>query len=241
MTALSDIIQQVRWRVDMPEQNQYITDPEFISYINSSYRELYDILTISNVDFALTIQGETAGTTTNTISNFQKIQLPADFAELRAVHFYFPSAPQPWVTLKKASIAEWNRFNFPLMQTMYGMPLLHYIGPIDGYVAIAPEASCQGTYRLLYTPALPVLVNTTDTIPSYIDNRTWQEYVVVDVCAKALTKQQDDPTAFLVQKEALKKRIEASAPQRDSGSPKVGRNTRHRGNDYYFGLPFFWR
>lgn len=233
MTDLTDLIQQVRWTTNM-ENSQFITDAEFIYYINGSMRELDDMLIAKNEDYRLT------KTAPITISNNQAIPLPADFDELRGVDFYFPAAPQPWVTLKQFSLPERNRFNFPLLQTMYGMPLLHYMLQ-DGYVDIAPEASCQGTYRLLYTPALPVLVDGYDTIPYYLDNRTWSDYIVCDVAIKALNKQQEDPTAFMAAKEAMKKRVESLAGKRDAGAPKVGRNTRHRANDYYYGLPFFWR
>jgi hypothetical protein len=189
-------------------------------------------LVAKNEDYALTTTGNI------TIANNQQIPLPADFDALRGVDFYFAQAPQPWITLKQFSMPERNRFNYPLLQTMFGRPLLHYMLQ-DGYVAIAPAASCQGTYRLLYTPAIPLLVNLTDTIPYYLDNRTWSDYIVIDCCIKAINMQQEDPSAFMAEKNAMKARVENLAGKRDAGAPKHGRNTRgSRNNTGMFG---YWK
>ena len=217
--------------------SQFVTDAEITYYINGSYRELDDILIAKNQDYRLVIQGFTPGTSTTTISNNEMIPLPADFDELRGVDFYYSNQQQPWVTLKQFSMPERNRFNFPLMQTMFGAPLLKYMLQ-DAYVAIAPLQCCAGQYRLLYTPELPQLVNTTDSIPYYMDNRTWCDYVVFDCCIKIMNKQQEDPSAYMAQKAAMKTRVESLAGKRDYCAPQCGRNTRG-GNMYgQFGFPF---
>ena len=236
MTTLQDIIDAVRLLADM-RTSQYVSDSDITIMINGSYRELDDILIAKNQDYRLVIQGFTPGTSVNVISNNTMIALPADFDELRGVDYYWTNAQQPWVTLQSFSMPERNRFNFPLMQTMAGLPLLRYMLQ-DGYVAIAPLEKCAGTYRLLYTPELPILVNTTDTIPYYFDNRSWSDYVVFDCCIKIMNMQQEDPSAYMAQKAAIKTRIESLAGKRDSGAPQRGRNTRG-GNAYgQFGFPF---
>lgn len=49
----------------------------------------------------------------------------------------------------------------------------------------------------------------------------WLEYVIVDAAIKALVKEESDPSALMAQEQALLKRLEAMASNRDAGEPST--------------------
>jgi hypothetical protein len=57
------------------------------------------------------------------------------------------------------------------------------------------------------------LVNENDTLD---DLNYYAEYVITDVAIKMLVKQEDDPSVFIMQKQALEKRIRDKAANRDA-------------------------
>ena len=80
-------------------------------------------------------------------------------------------------------------------------------------------------------PSCPLLVYDTDTFDGV---NGWEEYIVVDVAIKALTKEESPTQELEAAKMALLKRIESSAPNRDAGMS--GRVTDVHAIDPYFGL-----
>jgi hypothetical protein len=64
----------------------------------------------------------------------------------------------------------------------------------------------------------------------------WYEYVVVDVAAKALSKQEfyQQAAELMSRKQALETRIETTAANRDVGQPNTATNSR-----LYYGDPNF--
>ena len=48
----------------------------------------------------------------------------------------------------------------------------------------------------------------------------FDEYVIVDAAIKAMQKEESDVSVLMAQKEALKRRIEAAAANRDAGEPE---------------------
>jgi len=231
MTQLSDLQTQIRYLTNT-ENSQFITNTELTYYINASAGELDDILLTKNEDYRLTH-------TQLVIATGSTFPLPSDFYQLRGVDFYTNSAPTPWLTLKQFSMPERNKYTQPFFATIPGTITPYYMLQ-DGYVAIIPPVAALGTYQLWYTPILPALVNQTDTIPSYLNNNAWCEYIVVDCCIKVLNKQNLDPSAFMAQKAGLKVRVEGLAGKRDAGAPKCGRQTRFSGSSRYGGY-MGWR
>jgi sensor c-di-GMP phosphodiesterase-like protein len=68
----------------------------------------------------------------------------------------------------------------------------------------------------------------------------WHEYVVLDVAAKSLAKQQlmDQAQELLNRKAAMLERIETEAANRDVGQPNTATNTRAMLGDPNFGGGF---
>ena len=231
MTTAQDLVTQIRFLTNT-EVSQFVTDPELLIYVNSSCGELDDIL-VANQQYYRLIN------VVIPITSGNLLPLPIDCYQINEVDFYYaPLQSQPWARLERFELAEQTMYSNSQARNIYGVPNLKYMLQ-DGYVAIVPEASAIGSYRLWYTPIYKMMA-LTDTIPLYFENNAWREYVVVDSSIKVLNKQNLDPSAFMAQKEALKARIKSMSSKRDAGNPMHVANTRNFGFEYGgFGGGFF--
>ena len=91
----------------------------------------------------------------------------------------------------------------------------------------------------MYVPLTPQLLLDSDMLPYSYSG--WHEYVVVDVAAKALAKQQlfDQAQDLLNKKAELEIRIETTAANRDVGQPNCATNSRSMLGDPNFGGGMF--
>lgn len=208
-TTLSAIRLQAQQRADMVG-SQFITDQEWNSYINASYFELFDILVQKFGEDYFVATPYTYTTQTNT----QLYPLPTDFYKLLGVEISLNTGdPNSWVTLKNFQFIDRNRWSYPNIYTFYGITNLRY--RINGNnLMIVPVNQAGQTIRLWYVPRNNALINNTDILDGISG---WEEYIIADVCIKAWTKQESDPTVFGMQKQALLKRIEEAADNRDPG------------------------
>jgi dsDNA-binding SOS-regulon protein len=76
-----------------------------------------------------------------------------------------------------------------------------------------------------YAPRPQALLADTDLIDGIAG---WEEYVIVEACIKAKTKQEDDVSVFMAQKQELLKRIEDAAENRDIGDPETVSDSKTR-------------
>lgn len=208
-TTLGSIRLQAQQRADMVN-NPFITNPEWNSYIQSSYYELYDILVQKFGDDYFVATPYTYTTQTN----LQFYPLPTDFYKLLGVEIQLNSgAPNSFVTLKKFNFIDRNRWSYPNVYTFYGITNLRY--RVNGNnLMIVPIPQSGQTIQIWYVPRQGLL--TMDG--SIVDGVSgWEEYIIADVCIKAWNKQESDPSVFLAQKQALLKRIEEASENRDAG------------------------
>ncbi len=208
-TTLGSVRLQAQQRSDMVNSN-FITKEEWNAYINASYYELYDILAQKFGNDYFVARPFTYTTQTNETL----YPLPIDFYKLLGVEIQLNTGnPNSWVTLKNFNFIDRNRFSYPNIYTFYGITNLRY--RLNGNnLMIMPLNQSGQTIRIWYIPRQNLLV----TDGSIIDSVSgWEEYIVVDACIKALTKQESDCQVFLMQKAALLKRIEEAAENRDPG------------------------
>ncbi len=198
-----------------------ITDQEWNSMISRSYKELYDILAQK---FGDTYFSATPYTYT-TVQNLQSYPLPDDFYKLLGVDIALnPSDPNSWVSLTQFNFVQRNLYNYPNQYTLYGITNLRYrLNGNDLYVVPIPQ---QGqTLRVWYVPRPDELIDDTDIVDGVSG---WEEYIVADVCIKALAKTEEDASIFGAQKMALMKRIEEAAENRNIGEPNTVSDSRRR-------------
>jgi hypothetical protein len=194
---------------------------EVNGYINASLAELYDLLIqkYGNNYFVTSFKVYTDGAR-------DTFALPSDFYKLLGVDLIFNNSPQGRITLRPYNFADRNRFVYPNVQVTFGiMSNLRY--RLEGSnVKFIPLPASNQAMELWYIPRITYLALDTDTADGVSG---WLEYVVVDAAIKCLQKEESDVTVLMAQKQALIKRIEEAAENRDAGFPATVNDTTRTG------------
>jgi hypothetical protein len=217
-----------RERADMKNSN-FVEDSELAYYINSSIAELHDMLIqtygseyyIKEVEFQTTPrQGEYE---LNTIIPDQ------DFYKLRAVDARLNG--DDWFTLKRFNFNERNRFqNFGVWDYL-GITNVRY-RIMGNKIILSPIPDNNIDVRLWYIPLATELINDSDELQ---DLNQYSEYVIVDAAIKMLNKEESDVSVLMAQKQALKRRIEEAAQNRDAGDPESISDIYIENDDFFYG------
>ncbi len=217
--------------------SQFVTLPEWNSYINQSYFELYDLLCTVYEDYFLApaILFQTDGTTfqyplPNGVNTFQNAAgqtvTPDPFYKLRGVDLALQTSRNAFVTIDKFNFGDRNRFVYPnTASTIYGVFNLRY-RLMGNQIEFIPTPSAGQLIRLWYIPRLTELLQDTDILDGISG---WTEYVITDAAIKALQKEESDVSVLAAQKMMLIKRIEESAMNRDVGQPDTITDVRRNG------------
>lgn len=214
--SLSQTRLMAQWAADR-QNSKFVTLPEWNTYINQSYFELYDLLVDVYEDYF--VQDPYIFSTDGS----SQYTLPTDFYKLLGVDCGLASTSNAWVTLKKFDFIARNRYIFPnLTSTFYGVFNLGY-RLVGNTLMFIPTPSSGQYIRVWYIPKLTQLLQENDILKGVSG---WSEYVIVDAAIKALRKEESDTSILMAQKMALIKRIEESAMNRDAGMPDTISNTR---------------
>lgn len=225
-TTVGNIRLECQQRTDRVNSDN-ISTQEWNSMISQSYKELYDIL-IQKFGDDYYVQIPFYYTTTGMIDSVTQAQtfpLPRDFYKLlRCEVALNPSDPNSWITLRQFMAVQANLWNYPNVYTFYGITNLRY--RLWGTnLQIVPIASAGQTIRIWYAPKPNQLIRDTDTVDAISG---YEEYIVADVCIKALAKTEEDVSVFVLQKAALLKRVEEAAENRNIGDPQTVSDARTR-------------
>jgi hypothetical protein len=216
-------------RADRVNSN-FVTLPEWNSYINQAMFELYDLLVTVFEDLyvAPPVQFQSDGTTylyplpngTNTFQNALNLSqtvTPPPFYKLLGVDLQIQNTNNGYVNVQKFDFINRNQFIYPnSSSTIYGVFNCRYRLEGNNIMFIPTPSANQGV-RLWYIPRIAQLLKDTDVTTVGISG--WIEYVIVKAAYLALTKEESDTTALTLQLVALNKRIEETAANRDAGSP----------------------
>ena len=201
--------------------SQFITTVEWNSYVTEAYKELYDILVQKFGD-------QYFATSTYTITTdgvTQLYPLPADFYKGALVEAALNPADQnSWVTLRRFNPIQKNLWNYPNVYTFYGITNLRYQFT-GNYLQLVPIAQGNQTIRIWYSPRPQTLMADTQLLDGISG---WEDYVVVDVARRARDKMEKDTTSLLMEKTALKQRIEEAAENRNVGDSETISDSRIR-------------
>lgn len=249
---------QARLRADMLRSN-FLTNDEWNILINQSAMELYDILvTKFGEDYFLAplqvfqTQGQQFYPLPNGINylningipNAAGTPAPACYKvygmDLNSYGANLSNATG-WVSMSRFNISDRNKYNLLLgaaSNNVAGQYCQFQYREMGTNVEILPINSGQ-YLRLWYVPLNPELLQDVDMLPFSYSG--WHEYVVVDVAAKALEKQQlfDQSQTLMNRKTALLERIETTAANRDVGQPNTATNSRSMLGDPNFGGGLF--
>lgn len=217
LSAVRLLAQQTADRVN----SNFITLPEWNTYINQSYFELYDLLVTVFEDYFLALPY-----TFTTAGDQDSYSLPPDFYKLMGVDCGQSQQNNARITLHKYDFIERNRYVYPsVTNTFFGVFNLRY-RVLGNKLHFIPVPSSGQIITVWYIPKLVQLLQDTDVVDGVSG---WTEYVVVDAAIKALEKEESDTSALMARKAALIKRINDSATNRDAGQPDTISPTRGSG------------
>lgn len=225
-TTLGNLRLEAQQRSDLIYSSN-ITTQEWNTYISNSYKWLYSrILQKFGNDYY--VQVPYTYTTSGQIdeeTQAQTFPLPNDFYKLLRVEVALnANDPNSWVTLKKFEAIQANLYNFPNVYTFYGITNLRY-RLWGSNLQIVPIASAGQTIRIWYAPRPDQLIDDCQIIDGIAD---FEELVIVDVCIKALIKQEQDISPYITQKAEMIKEINEAAENRDIGLPETVSDARRR-------------
>lgn len=200
--------------------SDFITKTEWNSMINQSLMELYDILITAYEDMYVAdpIEFDTDGTNSSyALPNGTNYEGAPAFYKILGVDLGLSSAPNGWVTVKKFNFIERNKYVYPnTASTIYGVYNLSY-RVLGSDIHFIPLPNANQPIRIWYIPRLTTLLADNDVTDTGVSG--WLEYVICDSAIKALQKEESDVSVLLAQKQALIKRIQEAAQNRDAGQP----------------------
>lgn len=225
--SLAQIRLSAQQRADRVNSN-FVTLPEWNSYINQAMFELYDLLVTSYEDYFIAtpamftstggqyIYPLPDGNTTFTDTNGNSYTAPP-FYKMHGLDLGISSANNAWVTVQKFMFQDRNKYVYPNSNsTIYGVFNMQY-RVMGNTLELIPTPAANQVMRIWYIPRLPELLMDTDTTDIGISG--WIEYVIVRAAIYALAKEESDVTNLEKQLIYLKQRIEETAQNRDVGQP----------------------
>lgn len=232
--SLGQIRLMAQQRAEMVN-SQFVTVPEWNTYINQSYFELYDMLVTVFEDYYL---ADPVTITLNNATGFY--DLPdgtlysgaEPFYKVRGVDLALNSSTNGWLSLRKFNFEDRNRFIYPnLTNNLAGCtpPMYRTMG---SHIQFIPVPANGQTARLWYIPRVAMLLRDIDIMDGVSG---WTEYVIVDAAIKALQKEESDVSVLMAQKQMLTDRIQSTAQNRDVGMPDTISDVRSANNGYGWG------
>lgn len=237
--SLGELRLRSKQRADR-EESQFVTDPEWNSYINQSYFELYDLLVTAYEDYYIAAPAifQTTGQSQlyplpDGITQFydqtmtQFVAKP--FYKLKGVDCGLSANADSWISIHKYNFIDRNRYIFPnLTSTYLGVFNLRY-RVLDNNLSFIPNPAGNQLMRLWYIPRMTELLQDTDIVDGVSG---WTEYIIIDAAIKALQKEESPVETLAAQKQAIIDRIQAAAMNRDAGEPDTISNTRSWADRY---------
>lgn len=218
--------------------SQFVTLPEWNSYINQALAELYDLLVTSYEDYFLApyavfsiVGNQQFYDLPNGSNTFQDANgsnfIPEPFYKMRGVDLALSTASNAWVTLRNFMYEDRNTYIYPNSNsTIYGVFNLQY-RVMGTKIEFIPTPSSGQKIRLGYIPRLRQLLRENDI--TTIGFSGWLEYAIVRAAIYALAKEESDTSGLERQLLFVKQRIEESAANRDVGQPQTIVDVRKNG------------
>ena len=222
--------------------SNFVTVPEWNTYINQSYFELFDLLVQKYGDdyYVQTYQFQTTGaasyalpdgTATYPTTPTSGVAAQA-FYKLMGVDLGLNTIASAWITLKKYEFISRNTYVYPQLTTnLLGVAGMRY-RLVGGNLSFVPTPSSGQLVQVWYVPRMTAMLADSDTCDGVSG---WTEYIAIDAAIKALQKEEGDVSVLMAQKQAMLDRIEAAAENRDAGEPERISNTRCDADPYGFG------
>lgn len=231
--TLSQIRLKAQQRADRVNSN-FVSLTEWNSYINQSMFELYDLLVTVYEDYFIAppVLFQTTSASSYVLPNGSNTFLdltnttfiPRPFYKLIGVDRTLNASNNAYITVHKFNFVDRNKYSYAGgMSAFNGITESQY-RIMGNNLQFIPAPAAGQLIKLWYIPRLIELLQENDTTDIGISG--WIEYVIVRAAYYALTKEESDTTALVMQLGALQKRIEESAANRDAGMPDTVSNSR---------------
>ncbi len=208
--------------------SNFVTLPEWNTFINLASDELYDLLTTVYEDYYLAPPYQF---TTN--GNANQYALPSDFYKVSGVDLGLNVNNNAWVTLEKFDWIKRNAFLYPqLTSSFLGVFNARY-RIMGNTIYFIPTPSANQVVRMWYVPRRKQLLADTD-IQDWVSG--WSRYIVVRAAIYALVKEESDTADLQGELMMLKQRIEETATNRDQGQPDTISDTRRLNSASWGGM-----
>lgn len=204
--TLAELRTEARQRADMEQDDDFVTDTELTRMVNQSIRELYDLL--------LEALGQEFFYTTGTISvvaGTTAYNLPTTFYQLLGVDVSLGAGD--YMALRPFSFHERNE---EMSGFGWGYPVAARYRIMGTQIHFRPTPTQAETVLVHYIPYPTSLSGDSDTFDGI---NGWEEYVIVDVAAKMIEKEEGDAAPLYKRKQELMARIQGQAAKRDAGFP----------------------
>jgi len=206
--------------------DNFIPDDEWTQMINASLGEFNELLVRLDVKTYLTssIFTVSAGQATQPLpsqvsdhSGNGASSCPVDFLAAKGLDRSLDNSGKPGTWANCCRLSDWNARNAGNNSFYLAMPLtLARYEIVGSNIQFFPPQLAPAMYQLWWYPDAPTLVQDSD----WIDNqRYWSQYIVADVAIKALTKEESDPSMWVMMKQQLLNRIESMGSDRDFATP----------------------
>lgn len=205
--------------------SNFVSLPEWNTFINLAADELYDIITTVYEDYQMyqPVYFTTSGNTStynmpDGVTTFQNAAganiVPPPIYKLSGIDLGLNNAPNGFVTVSKYNFIDRNRYVFPnTASTIYGVFGLQYRF-LGNQIRFIPQPSSSQPIGVWYIPRRVQLLQDTDISEGY---NGWIRYVIVRAAKYALDKEESDTSKLDSELLYLKTRIEGAAPNRDEG------------------------
>lgn len=220
---------QAQQRADRVNSN-FVTVPEWNSYINQAMLELYDLLVTCYEDYYLASPYTFITDGINNqyaLPNGQQTDvnsvLSKPFYKLMGVDCGLANNNNARITVHKYDFIERNRYVYPnVTSTFFGVFNMRY-RVLGNNLTFIPTPSAGQYITIWYIPRAQILLKDID-VCDFVSG--WSEYIIVLAAIKALQKEESDVSVLAAELMSLKKRIEETATNRDAGQPDTISNTR---------------
>lgn len=176
------------------ENSDFISPGDWILFIDSAYKELYDLLVSKFEDWftdepvPFTVA---AGTNTHTLGS--------DFFKVRAIDRDMGGG-----NFKEVSTFNFSDRNQGAAEVRYRL--------VKNKLVFKPDTLAPGDYQIWQVPVATSLTDVTDTVDGV---NGWEDFIAVGAAIMALTKEESDITALSRRKQELMFRINSMAQNRD--------------------------
>lgn len=213
--TLTTLRARARERADLVGSS-FVTDTadSLDAMINEGVQELHELLAdkLGEEYLVSTSTITTAGTTTEA--------LPSDFYKLLAVDYYMTATDIR--DLKKYTLKERNVYRNSTLGTSVIPPRYRIMG---SNISFLPAPPAGKTVVLHYVPTIALLNSSLPSSSSVNFPNGWERYVVLRAAISALKKEESDTSALEMELADLRSKIEASASNRDAGTPNSAVDT----------------